>query len=66
MTSNEENVEKLSNDIPEHEHFLAYGPDYELVTSAGGNGARNHNSLEKINQLLARIIEHISHVKPIT
>ena len=52
---------ELNKDIPEHENFLSYGPDYELSTSSGH--VKNKNTSVYINNILNKIIENLSQVK---
>lgn len=51
----------LKRDIPEHEHFLKYGPDYEIGINSGH--IRNKNSIESMNKILERVAENLRNVK---
>lgn len=51
---------KLSNDIPEHEYFLDYSPDYELNINKGV--IKNKNNQAFINSLVNRIIENLNNI----
>jgi histone deacetylase 8 len=54
-------VEKeIKNDIPEHEHFLEYGPDYELDITQGK--LRNKNTEESVEKLIDSIQNNLSNV----
>ncbi|XP_078617821.1 histone deacetylase 8-like [Branchiostoma floridae x Branchiostoma japonicum] len=50
----------LPPDIPEHEHFTEYGPDYELGISPGNRV--NHNSDEYIEEVINTVSENLAHV----
>ncbi len=52
---------KLAKDIPEHENFLNYGPEYELQTSKGL--IKNNNSSEDVQNTLNRIIENLDNLE---
>lgn len=51
---------KLANDIPEHDDFLSYGPDYELNTTPGL--IKNKNNPERINEIVNRILENLEKI----
>ncbi|CAG5131277.1 unnamed protein product [Candidula unifasciata] len=44
---------KLPLDIPEHEHLLAYGPDFEMSTTAGNR--KDCNTKQYLADLVAKI-----------
>lgn len=51
---------KLCNDIPEHEYFLEYKPDYELNTT---KGLIKNKMSEALNQTLVnKIIENLNSI----
>lgn len=54
---------KLSKDIPEHENFLKYGPDYELHMSKGL--IKNSNSLEDAENILKKTIANLDQIETI-
>ncbi|RNA35554.1 histone deacetylase 8-like [Brachionus plicatilis] len=54
-------AEKLKNDIPEHEMFLRYAPDYELCIEAGK--VRDKNSLEYLDKTLNTILNNLNNIK---
>lgn len=51
---------KLNNDIPEHEYFLEYSPDYEL--NINKSLIKNKNNQAFINSLVNRIIENLNNI----
>lgn len=53
--------QKLEKDIPEHDYFLSYSPDYELAMSSGL--IRNKNSNEYLDKVSERIADYLKHVK---
>lgn len=53
--------EKLQNDIPEHEMFLKYAPDYELWIEPGK--VRNKNSLEYLDKIQSTILNNLNNIK---
>lgn len=52
---------KLKNDIPEHDNFLDFGPNYEIKTSCGY--LKNKNSKEQIEKILDQIFRNLSCIK---
>lgn len=51
---------KLAKDIPEHDHFLSYGPEYELNTSPGL--IKNKNTHERMNEIVHKVFENLDKV----
>lgn len=51
---------KLSKDIPEHENFLIYGPEYELQMSKGL--IRNSNSSVDAQNILKKVMENLDKI----
>lgn len=54
---------QLDNDIPEHDNFLKYGPDYELATQIGGKHLKNKNSEEYVNKIATTIIDNLGCIR---
>ncbi|KAK2172727.1 hypothetical protein NP493_931g00010 [Ridgeia piscesae] len=52
--------QQLRSEIPEHEAFTEYGPDFELELQAGNKINRNTN--EYIEGILQQVKENLSHV----
>ena len=50
----------LKSDIPEHDFFLNYGPDYELNINSGR--VRNKNSLNEIDRIIEQIMSNLSNI----
>ncbi|CAF0915018.1 unnamed protein product [Brachionus calyciflorus] len=53
--------QELNNDIPEHEYFLKYAPDYELNIGSGKN--KNENTMEYIDKVVSTINNNLSNIK---
>lgn len=51
---------KLAKDIPEHEDFLTYGPEYELNTTPGL--IKNNNSQIYANNIMNKVMENLNNV----
>lgn len=51
---------KLSKDIPEHDNFLKYGPEYELQMSNGH--IRNNNSSVDAQNILKKVMENLDKI----
>lgn len=54
----------LDNDIPEHEYFLEYAPDYELHTSAS-KAIKNKNTEEYAEKILSKILENLNMIRQV-
>ncbi len=52
---------QLKNDIPEHDNFLIYGPEYELATSSGM--IRNKNTIDYVNKLSDFVLNNLNYVR---
>lgn len=52
---------KLANDIPEHENFLLYGPEYELHTSS--SLIKNKNTQSHAERILTKAFENINNIE---
>jgi histone deacetylase 8 len=53
--------QQLKNDIPEHDQFLHYGPDYELSTARGL--IKNKNTQEYIDEVSNFVCQNLSNIK---
>jgi acetoin utilization deacetylase AcuC-like enzyme len=51
------NNEQLSNDIPEHDYYLNYSPDYELNVNSSRQ-VRNENSEDYIREILKTLVNN--------
>lgn len=52
---------QLKNDIPEHDHLMCYGPDYELQISEGL--IKNKNTAEYVNKITNTIIDNLNQIR---
>jgi histone deacetylase HOS2 len=53
---------QLENDIPEHDNFLEYAPEYELFTSAS-KAVKNKNTQEYIDRVLNTVLNNLKLIK---
>nr|QDG00780.1 histone deacetylase 8-like protein-2 [Brachionus koreanus] len=51
---------ELKNDIPEHEMFLKYAPDYELLIEPGK--VRDKNNHEYIDKILSTVVNNLDNI----